>query len=237
MVVRSKEQVLFKHPSGHSSIATYAFPRDTGRLSKREFKDIKVGDSLSFSFVPSEDAATHTEVSPAVHPPAATSPMPAPNTAPQRKAKTLHQPVLIPSRMKKRKQVRPSPTTPSPSLFTKQLYYQPIKNVYDLKDSGFEKIKKRRKLSPAPPESGKCDLSAQGIKLAAQAAILPNLKKRTGTRSKQPATTPLLSLLSNSSFSKLLPKPSKHNESSLNPNETGRSGKSANRIKEENESI
>ena len=190
MVVRSKEQVLFKHPSGHSSIATYAFPRDTGRLSKREFKDIKVGDSLSFSFVASEDAATHTEVPPAVHPPAATSPTP--NTAPQRKAKTLHQAVLIPSRMKKRKQVRPSPTTPSPSLFTKQLYYQPIKNVYDLKDSGIEKIKKRRKLSPAPQESGKCDLSAQGIKLAAQAAILPNLKKRTGTRSKQPVTSPLL---------------------------------------------
>lgn len=83
--------------------------------------------------------------------------------------------------MKKRKQAKVSPAAPSPSLFTKQLYYKPIKNVYDLKDSGFDKIKKRPKIATKMQEaSTKCDLAAQGVKLAAQTgSILPNLKKRS----------------------------------------------------------
>ncbi len=103
MVVRSKEQVLFKHPSGHSSALTYAFPRDSSR--KRDFRDIQVGDSLSFSWKVQDE-----------------TPLPA-STEPSRRGKSAIENGLISSRVKKKKhpppQVQPKFSTTSPSLFTK----------------------------------------------------------------------------------------------------------------------
>ena len=208
MVVREKDSVLFKHPSGHSSFATYAFPQNSSRFSRRNFKDVKVGDSLSFSWISGDRSPgapgrqhTHEQSKQEQH-------------QYQKRGKSAHENALIPSRMKKRKvqkQPHPHKSSPQPSLFTKQLFYRPIKRVYDLKEAEAETS--RRKIA-TQPKGASCttpaELAAKGVKVAPTSPIrlLPNLKKKASERKAKvaPLASPLLSL--HTSFNRLFPQSS-----------------------------